>query len=202
VKGRLGQCAGAIILALALAACGEEVVKPNRVTRQVVTGDIPCAPDRVLRSVCQHCHSSPPQNGAPFSLVTYADTQREMDGHPLWFWMEAYVSAGIMPLPPVEISDADRALLLAWLRAGAPPRAAGEACDLDAGTIDEDALDAPALDAGVDGDIEMEFPETASMQDAAPIADTSRDDASIDAADAPTADSLVVDAADDANPPE
>lgn len=128
----------ALALVAQLGACGPSVDdKPTRqVTPRFVAGDIPCAPAAVLKNVCQHCHTNPLQHGAPFPFVTYSDTQAELDGHPLWYWMERVVSQDIMPLPPVEIGDDEKATLLAWLRAGAPPRAAGESCDGDAGVED------------------------------------------------------------------
>jgi hypothetical protein len=70
--------------------------------------------------------------------VTYANTQSELDGKPIWYWMERFVTAEIMPLPPVEISDADRAVLLQWLRSGAPPRETGVTCDGDGGVLVSD----------------------------------------------------------------
>ncbi len=40
------------------------------------TGDFPCEVFEVVHSVCHKCHINPPQNGAPFPLLTYADTQQ------------------------------------------------------------------------------------------------------------------------------
>ena len=39
------------------------------------TGPDFCAARTVLRDKCQRCHQDPTQNGAPFPLLTYADTQ-------------------------------------------------------------------------------------------------------------------------------
>ncbi len=120
----------AIFLAMA-SACGKLSEAPANVTPKITAGDIPCGPNQVLETVCQQCHTSPPKNGAPFPLVTYSDIHSELDGQPIWFWMEKFVSAGDMPLPPVEITDQRRAILLEWLRAGAP---SGEpSCVEDAG---------------------------------------------------------------------
>lgn len=95
----------------------------------MIVGEIPCAPRRVLETVCQQCHSAPPKNGAPFPLVTYGDVLGTLDGRPMAHWMEMAVSEGDMPLPPVELANADRDTLLTWLRAGAPARGAGDSCD-------------------------------------------------------------------------
>jgi hypothetical protein len=111
--------------------CGEPAEAPANVTPKVtVAGDIPCAPNAVLRTVCQRCHTSPPTNGAPFPLVTYSDIHTEIDGRPIWFWMEKVVRMGDMPLPPVEIAARDRDTILDWVRRGAPsgdPSCVGEA---------------------------------------------------------------------------
>jgi hypothetical protein len=141
-RGRLlaGRGVAFMLVTMALVACSEAPQKPaSRVTPKVVVGDIPCGADKVLKNVCQFCHTNPPQHGAPFPLVTYANTQSELDGKPIYFWMEKYVSEEIMPLPPVEISDADRAILLKWLRAGAPPRQTGIVCDGDGGVLNADS---------------------------------------------------------------
>src|ERR1700760_1681726 len=39
------------------------------------TGDFPCAVFAVVHKKCNPCHQMPPLNGAPFPLLTYADTQ-------------------------------------------------------------------------------------------------------------------------------
>lgn len=101
--------------------CGQPSDAPAHVTPKVtINGDIPCAPNQVLESVCQHCHTSPTKSGAPFPLVTYSDIHAKLDGRPIWFWMEQFVTSGDMPLPPVEITDSQRQTLVEWLRAGAP----------------------------------------------------------------------------------
>jgi hypothetical protein len=40
------------------------------------TGDFPCDVFAVVHSVCNKCHTNPTKNGAPFPLLTYADTQQ------------------------------------------------------------------------------------------------------------------------------
>jgi mono/diheme cytochrome c family protein len=81
---------------------------------------IPCEPRRILQTVCQQCHTDPPKNGAPFKLIdrgdilaTYKDVVVRED-------MIAQVESKRMPAVPVTMSDADRATLLEWLKAGAP----------------------------------------------------------------------------------
>src|SRR5512140_3441577 len=76
--------------------------------------ELPCDVKHVLETVCQKCHASPPQNQAPFPLVTYADTHTDVSGRPLWNYMQSALESGRMPLPPVDLSAADRAVLLDW----------------------------------------------------------------------------------------
>ncbi|MGZ3421602.1 MAG: hypothetical protein ACXWUG_15675 [Polyangiales bacterium] len=110
-------------------------------TPKVIAGDIPCAPNEVLKNVCQQCHTTPSQHGAPFPLVTYGDVQADLDGHPVYYWMEKYVTSQDMPLPPVDLGDGDRAALLEWLRAGAPPRGTDDVCGADDAGADSDEPD-------------------------------------------------------------
>jgi uncharacterized membrane protein len=88
----------------------------------------------VLRQKCQRCHSDPPENGAPFPLLTYDDTQVvDRRGVPRFERMRAAVDSDYMPAtfleldPPVEpLGSAEKALLLAWLERGEP--AGGTSC--------------------------------------------------------------------------
>lgn len=92
----------------------------------------------ILQSKCQRCHQNPAQNGAPFALLTYADTQvaaptPEKPQRKRYEQMRAAVESGVMPDrsqnldPPVsDLTCEEKATLLAWLRAGAPPEADGE----------------------------------------------------------------------------
>lgn len=133
--------------------------------RNDVAGEIPCAPRRVLREVCQRCHVSPPRNGAPFPLLTRANVLSTYGGSVVRELMIEQLEARRMPLAPVTIEDDDRATLLAWLHAGAPAGGACAAAD-DASTdarvaandASTDARDAErADDAGVDADIDAEL---------------------------------------------
>jgi len=108
----------------------------------------------VVQAKCVRCHSDPPQNGAPFSLVDYAATQElaPSSKDPERTRADRMLSAvdlGYMPDtqlaldPPVEpLTCEEKTTLLAWLRAGAepPPDAARDchgikthllACDAD-----------------------------------------------------------------------
>jgi hypothetical protein len=147
----------ACVISLSTFACSGPSDRSVHVTPKVVTGDLPCAAEAVLKNVCQQCHSSPPVHGAPFPLVTYGDVQADLDGHPVAYWMEKYVSSGEMPLPPVELPDPSRDVLLQWLRAGAPARGSNDSCVADAAPDTDDADDTAgasddADDAGPDLD--------------------------------------------------
>jgi uncharacterized membrane protein len=87
-----------------------------------------CDARAVLQAKCVRCHSAPPAHGAPFSLLSYADTQ-ELDhsGKPRFEKMRAALDTELMPPtflqlePPVEqLTTDEKTTLLAWL-AGDPP---------------------------------------------------------------------------------
>lgn len=114
---------------MALAGCGgEEPALQTADATVTPTGDLPCPVDRVLRDVCQQCHGSPTKSGAPFALITYADTQAVYMGQPVWKRMNNALQTGMMPMSPVTITDEEKATLLQWLGKGAPPAADGGAC--------------------------------------------------------------------------
>jgi hypothetical protein len=87
-----------------------------------------CAASAVLQANCQRCHREPTENGAPFPLLTYADTQvLDRNGTPRFVRMKDAIESDYMPPnflkldPEVEpLTDAERALLLTWL-SGQPP---------------------------------------------------------------------------------
>lgn len=86
-----------------------------------------CAAQPIVEAKCQRCHDDPPTHGAPFSLVSYEDTQYvSASGRSRLAAIEKVVGDGTMPAsfirlePPVEpLDDAEKELLLAWCRAGA-----------------------------------------------------------------------------------
>ena len=86
-----------------------------------------CEIQAILQSKCQRCHQLPPQHGAPFSLLTYDDTQaQDSTGKARFEQMASAVDSEYMPPqflkldPPVALLTADeRATLLAWCSQGA-----------------------------------------------------------------------------------
>lgn len=125
-----------------------------------IEGDLPCDIEKILGDVCQHCHTRPPRNGAPFPLVTYGDTQAMIDGRIVVSYVGEAVAAGRMPLAPMTLSEAQRAVLVAWASQGGPRRE-GSCSTNDAGVKDaapeaRSPVDAAqAEDAGADGDVEV-----------------------------------------------
>ncbi|HVY25488.1 MAG TPA: hypothetical protein VHB79_03015 [Polyangiaceae bacterium] len=94
---------------------------------EVPTPDF-CGVQRLLQDKCQRCHADPPLHGAPFALVTYADTQT-LDRHdqPRYLAMQKAIEEGSMPAmfikldPPVApLDDDEKQLLLDWCTADAP----------------------------------------------------------------------------------
>lgn len=122
---------------------------------------IPCGPRSVLENVCQHCHSFPTQNDAPFPLVTYSDIMINRGEGITRDLMIAQLNARRMPLAPVTITDDQRDTLLAWLESGAPA-AQADACadagtDADSGDASDDAFDASDdADASDSGDAALD----------------------------------------------
>lgn len=125
--------------------------------------EIPCEPRRVLQTVCQQCHSLPPQNGAPFSLVRRADIVATRSGVVVRELMIQQLDAWRMPLTPVTMSSVDREVLLEWLRAGAPATTPRDCTD----TADDGGADTetgqpprdsgnPPPDAGADSPPEVD----------------------------------------------
>jgi hypothetical protein len=69
---------------------------------------------QLLQTRCQSCHSSPPKNGAPFALVSFADAQAHA---------QAAVTAmmsGAMPLGGPPATAAEISVLSDWIAAGFP----------------------------------------------------------------------------------
>ncbi|MGE0323930.1 MAG: hypothetical protein AB7K71_32990 [Polyangiaceae bacterium] len=91
----------------------------------------PCDVYAVLQKKCLRCHGDPIQNGAPFTLATWEDTQQDYIGKPRWTAMQNAVETDFMPAtffneldpplqPPVEsLTDAEKQTLLDWFDAGA-----------------------------------------------------------------------------------
>ncbi len=99
----------------------------------VPSGDVPCDVAATLGAHCSTCHGATPQFGAPMSLVTYADLMAAGKSDPSRKNAEliaARVHDERRPMPPApnaRLAANESATLDAWVRAGAPPRAASAA---------------------------------------------------------------------------
>lgn len=96
------------------------------------TGEIPCEVFAVIHAQCNPCHTNPTQNGAPFPLLTYADTQEPYgEGRLVYQQMLDQIQPGASPRMPLggELSDAELKTLGDWLAACAPPAPTGTGCD-------------------------------------------------------------------------
>jgi uncharacterized membrane protein len=95
-----------------------------------------CQVQTVLEQKCQRCHTDPPEHGAPFSLVTYEDTQvADRSETPRFERIRDAVESEYMPAtwvkldPPVEsLTKNERAVILDWAEAGGEPTG-GTRCD-------------------------------------------------------------------------
>lgn len=109
---------GLALALVALAACGERPLPP--------------AVDAVLEQRCRRCHADPPREFAPMPLVTWDDLHAPSPGspdEPVYEVMARRIVDGDFPMPPVRapeaesFTDDERAVLLEWIAAGAPPAA-------------------------------------------------------------------------------
>jgi hypothetical protein len=95
----------------------------------------------VLMAKCQTCHKVPPKDRAPFSLLTYADTQAPdpvdpYTGEPIWEVMHVVIQPDAVPHMPFgnspQLTATEMETLDGWLLACALP-APQEPSAIDAG---------------------------------------------------------------------
>jgi hypothetical protein len=87
-----------------------------------------CEVQPIIAEKCGRCHGDPLTNGAPFMLVTHADTQRlDARERPRYQRMLSAIETDYMPAtfvklePAVEpLTESERQQLLEWMSAGAP----------------------------------------------------------------------------------
>jgi uncharacterized membrane protein len=88
------------------------------------TGTIPAAVSTVLQDKCQACHGVTPMNGAPISLVTYADVHIDFGPVPTYQVMDILIQPGSDPHMPFEsappLTPAEFTTLETWLGECAP----------------------------------------------------------------------------------
>lgn len=109
----------------------------------IKTGEFPCAIEKILGkttdtdSHCRKCHQEPQQQGAPFSLVKYVDSQNctsascqsgTYGGKTIFWRMALNTKTKFMPLGGPALGDDDTQALQDWACACAPPRGPNEKC--------------------------------------------------------------------------
>ena len=92
------------------------------------TGVLPCEIEQILVDKCQRCHMSPPEMGAPFPLMEYADTQADYLGGPIFQKMHGAIKIDFMPLTPPKLTATEKTTITEWLCACAPPAPEGTTC--------------------------------------------------------------------------
>jgi uncharacterized membrane protein len=87
-------------------------------------GFFPCNVEKAMKAKCHTCHTDPPMNGAPFSLLEYADTQADYgQGLKIWEVMKRAIESDFMPLacsPTGPLTPEEKTTMLTWLGDGAP----------------------------------------------------------------------------------
>ena len=94
------------------------------------TGELPCDVYAALQAKCASCHTDPPQEGAPFPLLTYEDAHAPYGNLKRWEVIGIAVKAGYMPLDTAPaLTPEEKQVLLDWVAGCAQPAAAGEGCE-------------------------------------------------------------------------
>jgi hypothetical protein len=89
-------------------------------------GRLPCDVDAILQKSCRTCHGATPQFGAPMPLVTHADLHKALPSDAskkVFQQIPVRIGDDAKPMPPApnpRLAASDRAVLDAWVNAGAP----------------------------------------------------------------------------------
>lgn len=86
----------------------------------------------IVATKCQTCHTAPLAQGAPFPLITYADTQAIYAGEPIHARMAARVSSPANPMPPngqPQLTDMEITTIVEWSARGAAQGPTMSTCD-------------------------------------------------------------------------
>ena len=131
--GSAGSSGGSAGSAGSAGAAGDAAADANpcpAIDPSIVNPAFPCEIEAIIVAKCQRCHTDPPENGAPFPLLTWQDTQEEYFLTPIWKRMHNAVSTGFMPFvalpldPPVEpLTPQEKETLLEWLECALPVEA-------------------------------------------------------------------------------
>jgi uncharacterized membrane protein len=115
--GLLAMVALAPVLAT---GCGDAEDDPP--DEPAPTGSVTwCEVSGVLARKCRTCHVGEGLNGAPFPLVTYADTQVLLESldKRRWELMQNMVDQDKMPPEDPKLSESEKELLMTWFGEGA-----------------------------------------------------------------------------------
>jgi hypothetical protein len=128
--GSAGSSGGSAGSAGSAGAAGADANPCPPIDPNLVNPSFPCEIDAILEAKCRRCHTEPQQNGAPFPLLTWQDTQEEYFLTPIYKRMHNAVKTDFMPFvalplePPVEpLTPAEKAKLLEWLECALPVEA-------------------------------------------------------------------------------
>jgi hypothetical protein len=113
---------------------------------------MPCDVNDALVRACGMCHGETPTFGAPMPLATWADLQVPAKSDPtrkVYELVAERITAEVSPMPPSgDITDEEKATLLAWIANGAPADPSADCDDMPDPTGDEpDGPDALPCDA-------------------------------------------------------
>ncbi len=122
------------------ASCGDDSVATTGSQGGEAPGNVPCDVAEILKRSCQGCHSDPPKFGAPMPIVDRGDILAAPKGTAKG--TVATVGESILqridsaaePMPPppeLPLTDAEKAILTAYVQGGAPESA--EACGAGGG---------------------------------------------------------------------
>ena len=103
-------------------------------TNTTVAGDLPCDVAQLMSDYCVTCHSNPPLQGVPISMLSYAGLTAPYKGSTVAQVALARMKDAASPMPPTGMLPAPQiAALESWINAGMPPGTCGTTPD-DAGT--------------------------------------------------------------------
>lgn len=118
------------------AASMPDAAAPCDPAQTPTTGDLPDTVNAVLKDKCQACHSGPPQNHAPFAIVSFEDTQKQfgITSRLKWQRMAEVIEPGGLPHMPYgnapQLTPDQLTTLQNWFASCAPPIAEGTGHDL------------------------------------------------------------------------
>ncbi len=94
--------------------------------QNTVAGDLPCDVAALLTDYCVTCHSNPPLQGVPLSLLSYADLTAPYKGSTAAQIAVLRMKDAAAPMPQTGMLPPDKiAILENWVNSGMPPGSCG-----------------------------------------------------------------------------